>query len=704
MKLPTIKFKLSGLNKFSLKNIGFIYSFISLIRKTRIQLRLISSFLALSLIPLIVIGALSYWKSSNAIKSKISSYSEQLMEQVSGNIGIELDKLSKASTEFVISDAVQKSLSAVMNSENIIDSMNASSEISKTMTNKFGLISGLESYFIILSNEKVIGSTPMSFSASSEFSKRLTEAASAANGTYVWFIDSSNPADKSIYCVRQVKGLNLSTSYGTLVISIKPEYLSSLYKPVDMGEGSNIFIVDNTGLIASSITSDEINTPYKGTDILSELESSSDNAIKSFTGSVDGKKQLVAFSSIKGSNWNIISTIPLSYLEKEPDSIRSLILLVFFICLFVAILLSSLISRSISFPLDNLIALMKEAKDGNLSLKVSDGGKDEISEVVQNFNTMLSNIRDLLLKVRESSSKVLTNAASITESAHHSYIASEQIATSIQQVAKGASEQAQEVSDGVEYMNVLADDINKVEGEIRDVTNVVTETQQLSENALNTVGHLNSKASETSKASQVIVEDITNLNSHMKEIKKIVKVIVGIAEQTNLLSLNAAIEAARAGEAGKGFAVVADEVRKLADQSKDASININAIINKVEQQTQLTVDAANVSSNTVKEQMEAVHETDTAFKTIYAAMDGISARMKNMSVLIEKILVSKEKSLETIESISAVSEQSAATAEEVSASTEEQIASSEELSNYAQELSQLSDELKSSISIFKVEE
>ena len=74
----------------------------------------------------------------------------------------------------------------------------------------------------------------------------------------------------------------------------------------------------------------------------------------------------------------------------------------------------------------------------------------------------------------------------------------------------------------------------------------------------------------------------------MKEIRKIVKLIVAIAEQTNLLSLNATIEAARAGEAGRGFAVVADEVKKLADQSKEASIMINNIINKINNKTENT--------------------------------------------------------------------------------------------------------------------
>lgn len=67
------------------------------------------------------------------------------------------------------------------------------------------------------------------------------------------------------------------------------------------------------------------------------------------------------------------------------------------------------------------------------------------------------------------------------------------------------------------------------------------------------------------------------------QIATVVGVIKGIADQTNLLALNAAIEAARAGEVGRGFSVVADEVRKLAENTRQATHQIQTMLQQHKQ-------------------------------------------------------------------------------------------------------------------------
>ncbi len=74
---------------------------------------------------------------------------------------------------------------------------------------------------------------------------------------------------------------------------------------------------------------------------------------------------------------------------------------------------------------------------------------------------------------------------------------------------------------------------------------------------------------------------MVTLNQAAEKVGSITSLISAIASQTNLLALNATIEAARAGEAGQGFAVVANEVKQLAQQTANATAEIDVQIGDI---------------------------------------------------------------------------------------------------------------------------
>lgn len=94
----------------------------------------------------------------------------------------------------------------------------------------------------------------------------------------------------------------------------------------------------------------------------------------------------------------------------------------------------------------------------------------------------------------------------------------------------------------------------------------------------------------------------------VKDTGKILDMSRGIATQTKLLSLNASIEAARAGVHGRGFAVVAQEMQKLAQNSADATENINKILQEIQDAIQKVIEGINQSASISAEQARAMQD------------------------------------------------------------------------------------------------
>ncbi|MFM9145255.1 MAG: methyl-accepting chemotaxis protein [Phycisphaerales bacterium] len=79
-----------------------------------------------------------------------------------------------------------------------------------------------------------------------------------------------------------------------------------------------------------------------------------------------------------------------------------------------------------------------------------------------------------------------------------------------------------------------------------------------------------------------VADRLAAINEKAVNIGGVVTTITKVAEQTNLLSVNAAIEAEKAGEYGRGFLVVAREIRRLADQTGQATLDIERMVKEMQ--------------------------------------------------------------------------------------------------------------------------
>ncbi|MDP4178847.1 MAG: methyl-accepting chemotaxis protein [Bacillota bacterium] len=683
----------------------FIVKSSNFFRNMKISARVINSFVGVLFLSVLANGILSVTISNNSIQSKMSVYSTQIIEKIGSNIKANIDDAKNLGTIISSSNEVQNTLGGY-DKLSPDDQITVGQGIGNQIKSNIATSNDYNGIEVDTENGRINRISLIS----DEQSKNLDKKEESANGSYV--IDDSNVDNTGINILSTLTNAQNQKKLGTLIVSINERSLSSIYDNVDIGKGSGMFIVDSNGKIISSKDKSMLNKNYSDKNLMLLLNEN-ENKIKSmgqglkqsnrvYNLSSGNNKYLICYSPISDTGWYIIGKIPYTYLNQQTKSITTNVILIGSITILLSLIMSILISKSITKPLKELSLIMEEAKEGNLTVRYDDVSKDEIGEVINGFNETIGKIGILVTNVKDLSQKVEKNAEKAADISSQSYEAAELISITMQEIAKGSSEQNGEVNKSVDNMNLLADEINLVNNNIVSINEFILNTNKLKDESVKSVDVLKEKAIDTNDTSNLIVSDIGSLNSHMKQIKEIVKLIVSIADQTNLLSLNASIEAARVGKYGNGFNVVADEVRKLADKSKESSQNITKIIDDIEKMIQNTFIEANNNNKIINNQMESVNETQNAFNMIFSLVENISIQIDNMQRSVNDIVVSKGQTLNSFEKISEISEINASTTNEVAENTKEQIDSIQKLSNFAANLDKLTKKLNGTIEMFKI--
>ena len=270
------------------------------------------------------------------------------------------------------------------------------------------------------------------------------------------------------------------------------------------------------------------------------------------------------------------------YIDDVQQAERAQRMKIFSVVLVVGLLLigiATLLARSITRPLFETIAAMRDIAqgEGDLTKRLNVSGANEVKELATCFNQFASRIQSSIQQVSQAALRL-----------HDSTVTLQGVAQHTAQSVQNQIGEAAQVAESVQGLASRATDINQsAEGAAAAAASADQEASAGQAVVAETIESINTVAVEVVKATDVIHD----LEKDSHDIGGILETIRGIADQTNLLALNAAIEAARAGEQGRGFAVVADEVRKLAQSTQDATAQIQAMISKLQSKA---VDAARV--------------------------------------------------------------------------------------------------------------
>jgi len=278
---------------------------------------------------------------------------------------------------------------------------------------------------------------------------------------------------------------------------------------------------------------------------------------------------------------------------------------------------------------------LKKINEGNFFRSLKKAESPILSELSEEIDTLLYNLKKLLA---ETSTGVEKNAVFAAEF----YQSAEELSAEVNKIVEGNNISFGSVSKGFDIaqttlskMQELASEIDVIDESVLKVSNLSQELSGRIKADKARIDDIVSLAKDTALKESENAGNMKRMAEETKRIEYIIGKVSEIAEQTNLLALNASIEAARAGESGRGFSVVAEEVKKLAEESKQIVGAIRSDVLNTVDTIEKTVTASEIVNSDINSMLESIMETSDTIEALFDSVYDIKDRMLQASEILQ---------------------------------------------------------------------
>ncbi|REG83717.1 methyl-accepting chemotaxis protein [Marinomonas pollencensis] len=450
-----------------------------------------------------------------------------------------------------------------------------------------------------------------------------------------WYQRSINSKDKAVRIpaykdlstgaplVDYVQGFDGKDGFeGTVGVDVTLQKLTELLSTVNFGGEGYVVMVEDTGTILADPKDPENN--FKALDQASipygELTSSEElQHIQ-----IDGQDWFARVHISPVLGWKLIGFVPAKVVYGEANNLLMMTLLIALVMIVIFVVIGSVLANIVIRPIKVMAARLEDISqgEGDLTQRLEVKGNDESAQMAAAFNQFVASI-DGIISHAKSSCHQISDVAQRSDdlSSELTSVVSHQV-NSVDHVSTAFNEMVATANEVASNCSTAASAAESSEQQVQEGNKLIQET-------MDSLKGLETELLSSNDSMKALSEESNNIVSILDTIK-------AIAEQTNLLALNAAIEAARAGEYGRGFAVVADEVRTLAGRTAESTDEIDKLLTRLQQQTNVSAGKMAHSVDVAKGSVDLAAQTYTVFEQILASVLSIKDMMIQISASAEE--------------------------------------------------------------------
>ncbi len=357
----------------------------------------------------------------------------------------------------------------------------------------------------------------------------------------------------------------------------------------------------------------------------------------------------------------------------------------------ISTLIGVIIARAVSGPLRQLTAAAERITVGDLGANVNLGDRsDELGVLARTFDRMtlaLRNTAGAAEQIAQGNLRGSLQPQSAQDALGHAFVkmsanlraqigsmvegatvlgsAASEIVASTAQLASSASQSAAAVSETTTTVEEIRQTAQMASQKARVVSETAQRAAQVTSNGRKSADDAAAGMGRIRTQMDAIGASMMRLSEQTQAIGQIIASVEDLAAQSNLLAVNAAIEAAKAGEQGKGFGVVAQEVKSLAEQSREATNRVRALLSDIQKATTAAVMATEQGNKAVEAGSRQVEVAGESIQSLAGNVSEAAQAATQIAASSQQQLVGMDQVAGAMENIKQASTQNVASARQL---------------------------------------